>query len=170
MHPYLCSVPLSGYQALPPLFALGYHQCRYSYKDEADVKAVDAGFDQHNIPYDVIWLDIDHTDEKRYFTWDATLFPEPARLQRHLEKKKRKVSYRVHYLFYCCFVLSYVTFSGFFALIFQLVVISDPHIKVDPNWWLYREARDAGHFVKHREGHIFQGSCWSGNVFNCTNT
>uniref|UniRef100_H3CYV5 Glucosidase alpha, neutral C n=1 Tax=Tetraodon nigroviridis TaxID=99883 RepID=H3CYV5_TETNG len=124
---------LTGYQALPPLFALGYHQCRYSYEDEADVKAVDAGFDRHGIPYDVIWLDIDHTDEKRYFTWDPARFPEPLRLQRHLEARKRK-----------------------------LVVISDPHIKVDPGWWLYREARDRGHFIKDRDGRVFQGSCWSG--------
>ncbi|XP_045918186.1 neutral alpha-glucosidase C isoform X2 [Micropterus dolomieu] len=124
---------LTGYQALPPLFALGYHQCRWNYNDEADVKAVDAGFDRHDIPYDVIWLDIEHTDGKRYFTWDSAFFPEPASLQRHLEKKKRK-----------------------------LVVISDPHIKIDPDWSLYCEARDGGHFVKNREGQIYQGSCWPG--------
>jgi len=57
------------------------------------VKAVDAGFDRHNIPYDVIWLDIEHTDGKRYFTWDPFFFPEPANLQRHLEKKNRKVCF-----------------------------------------------------------------------------
>uniref|UniRef100_A0A8C6L5G7 Glucosidase alpha, neutral C n=1 Tax=Nothobranchius furzeri TaxID=105023 RepID=A0A8C6L5G7_NOTFU len=124
---------LTGYQALPPFFALGYHQCRWNYDDEADVRAVDAGFDRHNIPYDVIWLDIEHTDGKRYFTWDSARFPEPAKLQRHLEKKNRK-----------------------------MVVISDPHIKVDADWSLYREARDGGHFVRDREGHIYQGSCWPG--------
>ncbi len=31
--------------------------------------AVDAGFDAHDLPYDVIWLDIEHTDGKRYATW-----------------------------------------------------------------------------------------------------
>ncbi len=34
-------------------------------QDEADVKAVDGGFDQHEIPYDVLWLDIEHTNGKR---------------------------------------------------------------------------------------------------------
>uniref|UniRef100_A0A3Q2QIP7 Glucosidase alpha, neutral C n=1 Tax=Fundulus heteroclitus TaxID=8078 RepID=A0A3Q2QIP7_FUNHE len=125
---------LTGYQALPPLFSLGYHQCRWNYNDEADVKAVDAEFDRHKIPYDVIWLDIEHTDGKRYFTWDPALFPKPACLQHHLEKKKRK-----------------------------MVVISDPHIKVDPDWSLYREARDGGHFVKDREGQIYRGTCWPGD-------
>ena len=51
------------------LFALGYHQCRWNYRDEADTRAVDAGFDEHNIPYDVIWLDIEHTDGKRCGLW-----------------------------------------------------------------------------------------------------
>lgn len=50
------------------------------------------------------------------------------------------------------------------VLVLQLVVISDPHIKVDPDWSLYCEARDGGHFVKNREGRIYQGSCWPGNV------
>uniref|UniRef100_A0AAQ4QLD1 Glucosidase alpha, neutral C n=1 Tax=Gasterosteus aculeatus aculeatus TaxID=481459 RepID=A0AAQ4QLD1_GASAC len=125
---------LTGYQALPPLFALGYHQSRWNYNDEADVKAVDAGFDRHDIPYDVIWLDIEHTEGKRYFTWDSALFPEPANLQRHLEERKRK-----------------------------LVVITDPHIKIDPGWWLSNEARDGGHFVKNRDGQNYEGSCWPGN-------
>ncbi|KAM8916128.1 neutral alpha-glucosidase C isoform 4-T8 [Spinachia spinachia] len=125
---------MTGYQALPPLFALGYHQSRWNYDDEADVKAVDAGFDRHDIPYDVIWLDIEHTEGKRYFTWDSALFPEPANLQRHLEERKRK-----------------------------LVVITDPHIKIDPGWWLSNEARNGGHFVKNRDGQIYEGSCWPGN-------
>ncbi|XP_054862034.1 neutral alpha-glucosidase C [Amphiprion ocellaris] len=125
---------LTGFQALPPLFALGYHQSRWNYDDEADVEAVDAGFNHHGIPYDVIWLDIEHTDGKRYFTWDPVCFPEPTRLQRRLEQKKRK-----------------------------LVVINDPHIKVDPDWSLYCEARDGGHFVKDREGQIYRGTCWPGD-------
>ncbi|XP_058472345.1 neutral alpha-glucosidase C [Solea solea] len=124
---------LTGHQALPPLFALGYHQCRWNYDSEADVKSVDCGFDLHNIPYDVIWLDIEHTDGKRYFTWDKVHFPNPTGLQRHLERKKRK-----------------------------LVIINDPHIKFDPDWSLFCEARDGGHFVKDREGQLYQGSCWPG--------
>ena len=50
---------------MPQYFALGYHQCRWNYKDEADVKTVDTAMDLNNIPYDVIWLDIEHTDGKR---------------------------------------------------------------------------------------------------------
>lgn len=83
---------LTGGTAMPQLFSLGYHQCRWNYKDEADVAGVDAGFDLHGIPYDVLWLDIEHTDGKRYFTWDKNLFPTPVRMQQDLASRGRKVS------------------------------------------------------------------------------
>jgi hypothetical protein len=56
---------VAGATAMPQYFSLGYHQCRWNYKDEDDVTSVDAGFDAHAIPYDVLWLDIEHTDGKR---------------------------------------------------------------------------------------------------------
>ncbi|XP_055291848.1 neutral alpha-glucosidase C isoform X9 [Moschus berezovskii] len=124
---------LTGTQAMPPLFSLGYHQCRWNYEDEQDVKAVDAGFDEHNIPYDVMWLDIEHTEGKRYFTWDKKRFPNPKRMQDLLRNKKRK-----------------------------LVVISDPHIKVDPNYSVYAKAKEQGFFVRNHEGGDFEGVCWPG--------
>ncbi|XP_068109548.1 neutral alpha-glucosidase C isoform X2 [Hyperolius riggenbachi] len=124
---------LTGTQSFPPLFSLGYHQCRWNYEDEADVEAVDSGFDEHDIPYDVIWLDIEHTDGKKYFTWDPVRFSDPVRMQEKLREKRRK-----------------------------LVVISDPHIKVDPTYSLYAEAKDKGYFVKDRKGQDFEGTCWPG--------
>ena len=60
---------ISGLPPLPPLFSLGYHQCRWNYKDDADVRMVHSKFDEHDIPVDVIWLDIEHTDSKKYLTW-----------------------------------------------------------------------------------------------------
>lgn len=62
---------VTGRSAMPQLFAVGYHQCRWNYNDQQDVKSVDAGFDSHDVPYDVLWLDIEHTNGKRYFTWDG---------------------------------------------------------------------------------------------------
>lgn len=85
------SVCLSGTQSFPPLASLGYHQCRWNYNDQEDVKSVDAGFDEHDIPYDFIWLDIEHTDGKRYFTWDPHKFATPKEMLQDLMDKKRKV-------------------------------------------------------------------------------
>lgn len=51
----------TGMPTLPQLFALGYHQCRWNYNDQEDVLNINRKLDEHNIPSDVIWLDIEHT-------------------------------------------------------------------------------------------------------------
>ena len=63
------------------MFALGYHQCRWNYRNEADALAVDAAFDEHNIPYDVMWLDIEHTDGKRCTLWRSEYIEGPSALR-----------------------------------------------------------------------------------------
>lgn len=90
---FLLNVTFSslGTQSFPPLSTLAYHQCRWNYNDQEDVKAVDQGFDEHDIPYDFIWLDIEHADGKRYFTWDPSKFPQPKDMLQGLMDKKRKV-------------------------------------------------------------------------------
>jgi mannosyl-oligosaccharide alpha-1,3-glucosidase len=126
----------SGTQSLPPVFSLGYHQCRWNYRDEADVDAVHAKFDEHDIPVDVVWLDIEHTNGKRYFTWDNGFFPNPAAMQQRLAGKGRK-----------------------------MVTIVDPHIKVDDGFSVYKEAKDAGYYVMRGsdKSQIANGHCWSGD-------
>ena len=47
--------------------------------------------DEHDLPYDVLWLDIEHTDGKKYFTWDSSKFPTPKDMQDKLAKTGRKV-------------------------------------------------------------------------------
>lgn len=69
------------------LFSIAYHQCRWNYNDQDDVAAVHAGFDEHDIPIDVIWLDIEHTDGKRYFTWDPVKFSKPKEMIEALAAK-----------------------------------------------------------------------------------
>jgi alpha 1,3-glucosidase len=125
---------MTGTQALPPRFALGYHQCRWNYKDEADVFGVDAKFEEHSFPYDVLWLDIEHTDGKRYFTWDKALFPDSAAMQNKLAERGRK-----------------------------MVTIVDPHIKRDSNWRIHSEATSKGLYIKNKEGADFDGWCWPGS-------
>jgi len=125
---------LVGRQALPPLFALGYHQCRWNYKDEADVYGVDAKFEELAFPYDVLWLDIEHTDGKKYFTWDAALFPHPADMQNKLAARGHK-----------------------------MVTIIDPHIKRDTGYRIHREATERGLYVKNAAGGEYDGWCWPGS-------
>ena len=51
---------LTGTTPLPPKFALGYHQCRWNYNDEDDVKYVHGQFEALDIPYDVLWCATTH--------------------------------------------------------------------------------------------------------------
>jgi alpha 1,3-glucosidase len=62
---------LTGSTDLPQEFALGFHQCRWNYRDQKDLLAVNNNFDNFDMPADVLWLDIEHTDKKKYITWDT---------------------------------------------------------------------------------------------------
>ncbi|KAL2347195.1 hypothetical protein Fmac_001195 [Flemingia macrophylla] len=125
---------VTGTPAMPQLFSVAYHQCRWNYRDEEDVEHVDSKFDELDIPYDVLWLDIEHTDGKRYFTWDRALFPHPEEMQRKLADKGRK-----------------------------MVTIVDPHIKRDDGFHLHKEASQKGYYVKDASGNDFDGWCWPGS-------
>ena len=126
---------LTGTQQLPPMFSLGYHQCRWNYKDERDVATVHENFEDLDFPVDVLWLDIEHTEGKRYFTWDKNFFPDPVTMQKQVAAKGRK-----------------------------MVTIVDPHIKRDDNWNLHKEATRLGHYVqKPGGGGNFDGWCWPGS-------
>ena len=71
---------LVGRPAMPPRWGLGYHQARWSYASDSEVRAVADGLRANAIPADVIHLDIDHMDRYRAFTWDTERFPDPSRL------------------------------------------------------------------------------------------
>ncbi|KAL7131943.1 hypothetical protein ABFS83_12G038900 [Erythranthe nasuta] len=125
---------VTGPTALPQLFSIAYHQCRWNYRDEEDVYNVDSKFDEHDIPYDVLWLDIEHTDGKKYFTWDKMLFPNPEEMQNKLAAKGRR-----------------------------MVTIVDPHIKRDDSYFIHEEASKKGYYVKDKTGNDFDGWCWPGS-------
>ena len=126
---------LTGRMPLPPMWSLGYHQCRWNYRDEADVYQVHEKFEELDYPYDVLWLDIEHTDGKRYFTWDKSLFPNPIPMQEKLNSQGRK-----------------------------MVTIIDPHIKRDDNYYIHKTATSKGLYIKDKDGKKdYDGWCWPGS-------
>lgn len=125
---------LTGYTAMPQSFAIAYHQCRWNYVTDEDVKDVDRRFDKFNIPYDVIWLDIEYTQEKKYFTWDPLTFVNPDKMHKHLAKRDRK-----------------------------LVAIIDPHIKNTDNYNVIDELKKKDLAVKNKDGNQYEGWCWPGS-------
>jgi len=127
---------VTGWPRLPLQAALGKHQSRWNYVDVEDVKTVDNKFDEHHIPYDFIWLDLEHTREKRYFTWDPKHFEDAGGMLDHMFGKGRKV-----------------------------VTIVDPHLKGDANYTPYTRMRDADVFTRSANNSQFEGFCWPGPSF-----
>jgi len=124
---------LTGKPELPPLWTLGYHQCKWSYYPESKVKEVTSMFRKLQIPCDAIYLDIDYMEGFRCFTWSKEYFPEPKRMVAELAK------------------------DGF-----KTVVIIDPGIKIDPEYWVYQEALDKDYFCKRADGPYMKGKVWPG--------
>ena len=84
---------LPGKPELPPLWALGFHQCKWSYKSEIEVMGIADGFKKRGIPCDAIYVDIDYMDGFRCFTWnrDDDGYPNPSRMTKRLEKEGIKM-------------------------------------------------------------------------------
>ena len=125
---------LTGYSQLPQQFAIAYHQCRWNYVTDEDVKDVDRKFDKYNIPYDVIWLDIEYTDGKKYFTWDSHTFTDPTGMGKQLAGHERK-----------------------------LVAIIDPHIKNEGGYSIVDELKSKSLAVNNKDNNIYEGWCWPGS-------
>jgi alpha-glucosidase len=129
-------VDLTGKPELPPMWALGYHQCKWSYYPESNVKDITAEFRKRKIPCDAIYLDIDYMDGFRCFTWDKEKFPDPKRMIQELEK------------------------DGF-----KTVVMIDPGIKVDKNYWVCKEGLEKDMFCKRADGPLLVAPVWPGDCF-----
>ena len=90
-------------------------------------------YDKFDLQLDTIWLDIDYTDGKRYFTWDYEAFPKPLDLMRYVK-----------------------------SIGLHLTYIIDPHIKKDPEYFFYGNNSIRDFFVKTPEGADYEGECWPG--------
>jgi alpha-glucosidase (family GH31 glycosyl hydrolase) len=95
------------------------------------VEDVSFRMDEHDFAFDVIWLDIEHTDGKRYFTWDKNEFKNPLGMQEKLALQGRC-------FYFYLFILKYYR---------KLVTIVDPHVKVDKNYFVYDEATKLDNIV-----------------------
>lgn len=125
---------LTGLPELPPMWSLGFHQCRWSYYPEKRVKEVAQEFRDRQIPCDAIYLDIDYMDGYRCFTWNKEHFPKPTKMISDLKK------------------------DGF-----QTVVMIDPGIREDTNYHVYKQGIENEYFCKRTNGDLMQGPVWPPN-------
>ena len=124
---------LTGRMSLPALWAIGYHQCRFSYYPDSQVRAIADGFRSRDIPCDVIWVDIDYMDGYRVFTFDPAGFPDPAATNAYLHERG-----------------------------FHSVWILDPGVKLDPGYAVFDQGTAGDHWVLTAEGVPYVGIVWPG--------
>jgi alpha-glucosidase len=125
---------LTGTMPLPPRWSLGYHQSRWGYSPDTEVLAIAGELRSRKLPADAMWLDIQHMNGFRSFTWDPATFPDPADLVQKLGAQ------------------------GLHA-----VTIVDPGIKVDPAYDIYADGLAQGAFVS-RAGAPYVGQVWPGDA------
>jgi alpha-glucosidase len=125
---------LTGTMPLPPRWALGYHQCRWSYNPESRIRQLADDFRKHKVPCDVIWFDIDYMDSFRCFTFDKEQFPDTTKLNADLRAQG-----------------------------FRTVYMIDPGLKVDPEYKVFAAGLAGDHFVKNPDGTNYDGKVWPGS-------
>jgi alpha-glucosidase len=124
---------LTGRMELPPLWSLGFQQCRYSYYPDTEVLNIANTFRVKNIPADVIYLDIHYMEAYKVFTWHEQRFSDPKKLIDSLKK-----------------------------IDFDLAVILDPGIKRASGYAAYEEGVAKDLFVKYPDGVHYSGQVWPG--------
>lgn len=126
---------LTGPPPLPPKWALGYQQSRYSYETEDEVRTLALHLRENNIPSDVIWLDLHALDRRRSFTIDDNAFPT-----------FRKMIDDLH------------------VMAFKVVLIADLHIArvTDEPYAPYRLGLEQNAFVHTADGTLYVDEAWGG--------
>ncbi len=126
---------LTGRTAIPPMWSLGYHQCRWAKYTQDSVEQLAAKHRDRAIPCDTLWLDIEYMDGYRVFTWNTEAFPDaPGMLAR-------------------------LAAQGF-----GVITIIDPGVKHDPGYWVFDEAIQQDVVCKTEGGDVYIGQVWPGNT------
>ncbi|KIJ51385.1 glycoside hydrolase family 31 protein [Sphaerobolus stellatus SS14] len=126
---------LTGPSYMPPEWSLGYHQCRWNYISSTDVRSVANRFDEEDIPFDVIWLDIEYAEDHKYFMWKGKEFPDPVQMINDIAAVGRK-----------------------------MVAIVDPHVKRVQDYPVYKKASELDILIKAvGGGGELEGWCWPGS-------
>ncbi len=124
---------LTGFPAMPPRWALGYHQSRWGYRTQREAEAVLDGFHQHQMPLAALHLDIDYMDGYRVFTVDKSRFPD-----------LRGMAARAH------------------TRGVRLVTILDPGVKREQGYPVYQEGREGDAFCRLPDGEEVRAPVWPG--------
>lgn len=145
---------LTGHSPLPPLWALGNQQSRWSYYPDTMAEEVVRQYRQRDLPLDVLHLDIDYMQGYRVFTFDPQRFPNPKDFTERLHRQGVKV-----------------------------VAIVDPGVKYQPpsqgtanqpasqnpalmpqdkNYYVFNQGVEKNYFQRRTSGELFIPRVWPG--------
>ncbi|NDC37167.1 MAG: hypothetical protein EBZ48_03840, partial [Proteobacteria bacterium] len=124
---------LLGPAPLPPAWAFGYQQCRWSYTSAEEVLRVASRFREERIPCDALYFDIHYMDGYRIFTNDKKWFAELKACLEELHCKQMRA-----------------------------VCIVDPGVKVDPEFPVYQRLLFEGRVLQGDDQNPFVVRVWPG--------
>ena len=127
---------LIGRSYIPPKWAFGLAQSRWGYKTEEDVREVARQYKEHNLPLDMICMDIEYMQDYADFTVNKERFPDLAKLSADLKAQG-----------------------------IRLVPIIDAGVRIDPNDPTCTEGVEKGYFCKKADGTPFVAAVWPGKAY-----
>ena len=127
---------LIGRSYIPPKWAFGLAQSRWGYKTEEDVREVARQYKEHDLPLDMICMDIEYMQDYADFTVNKERFPDLTKLSADLKAQG-----------------------------IRLVPIIDAGVRIDPNDPTCTEGLEKGYFCKKADGTPFVAAVWPGKAY-----
>lgn len=127
---------LTGRSYIPPRWAFGYGQSRFSYMDEDEIRTLIKSYKKAGFPIDSVYLDIDYMEEYKDFTVNKERFPNFSDFVNEMQEE------HIH-----------------------LVPIIDAGVKKDENYEVCREGVEKGYFCRKENGEYLVGAVWPGKAY-----
>lgn len=126
---------LTGRAPMQQMWTLGFHQSRWGYESEEEIRGIAEGMKKHKLPCDCIHFDIDYMDHYKVFTWNKETYKDGAKV-----------------------------ISDFKDMGIKAVAIIDPGVKVEKGYYVYEEGMENGYFAKTPEGDVYVNEVWPGDA------
>lgn len=126
---------LTGKTPMPPLWSLGFQQCRWSYYPASRAREIADTFRRKKIPIDVLWFDIHYMDQYKVFTFDPQNYPDPTAMNDYLHTRDMKSVWMI-----------------------------DPGVAWEKGYAVFDSGTDSDVWVKNGLGETYEGKVWPGKV------
>lgn len=126
---------LTGRAPMQQLWTLGFHQSRWGYGSEKEIRGIAQNMKKYELPCDCIHFDIDYMDRYKVFTWNQETYEDGAKVLSDLKEMGIKS-----------------------------VAIIDPGVKVEKDYYVYEEGMKEGFFAKTPKGEVYVNEVWPGDA------